>query len=315
MILVILVEKEVKNIIFDICNELSIKCTMISKDWVFLLERNNQTVFLAGYKFPSNNHALGMVLDDKYALYDALKYKQFPVAEYNIVYGEKNMEDYAVGCNSYNYVKEYFLNHNQNVVLKPNDGTCGRDVYHVTDLTTLEELYHKLTRKYYSINIGPFYDIQNEYRFIIYNNEIRIAYKKNKPLVYGDGVKTIKELLIDFNPDYFKDILTDTIYDTVIDKDQPYEYNWKFNLSGGAIATRIDDQELYHKLSKIALESTKAIGLKFGSVDIIYTKDNEAYILEMNSGVMLENYVKQFDNGYESTKQLYKEVIKEAFAD
>ena len=306
-------EKEVKNIILDICHDLGIKCTLVSKDWIFILEKDNKTVFLAGYKFPSNNHALGMILDDKYALYDVLKYKNYPVAEYNIVYSEKNIEDYAQGCNTFDYVKSYFLSHNQDVVLKPNDGTCGRDVYHVTDLNTLEELYYRLTRKYYSINIGPFYDIQNEYRFVVYNNQIRIAYKKNKPVVYGDGVKTIKQLLIDFNPDYFIDKLNDSLYETILPKGQEYEYNWKFNLSGGAVATPIDDQELYDRLSKIALDSTQEIGLQFGSVDIIYTKDNEAFILEMNSGVMLENYVKQFDNGYNITKELYKEVIIDAF--
>ena len=305
--------KIVIKMINEICEELNIKCTAVSKGWIFILEKDNITKLLAGYKAPLNDHAVGMVTDDKYALYDVLKYKNIPVAEYNIVYGEKIKEDYATGCNSFDYVKNYFLNNNQDIVLKPNDGTCGRDVYHITDIDTLEEIYNKLTRKYFSINMGPYYDIENEYRFIIHNNSIKIAYKKNKPVVYGDGRKTIRELLIDFNHDYFIDKLDDTIYDRILNINEEYEYNWKFNLSGGAVATLITDQEMFNKLSNIAIKAAQSINLKFGSVDIIVTKNHNIYILEMNSGVMIENYINQFDNGYSTAKELYKDVIKEIF--
>jgi hypothetical protein len=53
--------------------------------------------------------------------------------------------------------------------------------------------------------------------------------------------------------------------------------------------------------------------LKFGSADIIHTKSGEALILEMNSGVMLENYIEQFEEGYDTAKKLYKDVIMEMF--
>lgn len=313
MSLVIFMENTIKRLFKDICNELGIKCTILSKDWIFMLERNGITKFLAGYKAGLNDHALGMVVDDKYALYDVLKSKNIPIAEYNIVYGENNKEDYAIGCNSFSYVKDYFLEHNKEVVLKPNDGTCGRDVYKVEELNKLEELYNKLTKKYYSINIGPYYHIVNEYRFIVFNNEVRIAYKKNKPIVYGDGISSIRDLLLRFNYRYFKDKLNDSIYDRVLNNGEEYEYNWKFNLSQGAIASEITDEVLFNKLSKIALDASSSIGLNFGSVDIIVTEDNETLILEMNSGVMVDNYIEQFSNGYEKAKELYKAVIEEMF--
>ena len=306
-------ENIIKTMFKDICNELDIKCTLLSKDWIFMLEKDGVTHFFAGYKSGLNDHALGMVLDDKYALYDVLKDKSLPVAEYNIVYGEKVLEDYAIGCNNLEYVISLFNKYNKDVVIKPNDGTCGKDVYRVRDLDKLEKLYYKLTNKYYSINIGPFYNIKNEYRFVIYNGEVRIAYKKNKPLVIGDGKSTIRELLNKFNDSFFVDKLNDSKYDKVLDKGEEFEYNWKFNLSGGAVASKITDKKLYNRLSNIALEASNDIGLKFGSVDIIYTNTNEALILEMNSGVMLEKYIEQFEDGYDIAKELYKDVIKEMF--
>ena len=306
-------ENIIKTMFKDICNELDIKCTLLSKDWIFMLEKDGVTHFFAGYKSGLNDHALGMVLDDKYALYDVLKDKSLPVAEYNIVYGEKVLEDYAIGCNNLEYVISLFNKYNKDVVIKPNDGTCGRDVYRVRDINTLKKLYDKLTNKYYSINIGPFYNIKNEYRFIVFDGKVRIAYKKNKPVVYGDGFSTIRDLLIRFNSKYFSDKLNDSKYDKVLDIGEEFEYNWKFNLSQGAIASEISEEELFNKLSKIALEASSSIGLRFGSVDIIYTEDEQALILEMNSGVMLDNYIEQFSEGYDKAKALYKDVIAEMF--
>ncbi len=246
-------------------------------------------------------------------MYEVLNEKRLPVWEYNLVYGERITDDYAQGCNSFSYVKDYFLNHKCDIVLKPNDGTCGRDVYRVQDLNNLERLYDKLTKKYFSINMGPFYNIKNEYRFILLNNEVKMSYCKNKPFVYGDGKRTIRELLIDFNENFFRNRLNDSKYDRVLQPDEIFEYNWKFNLSQGAVASRIENEELYNKLKKIALDASSAVGMSFGSVDIIVTEDNNVLILEMNSGVMVDNYIEQFIDGYDKAKELYKDVIIEMF--
>ena len=258
----------------EISEELGINCTLISKDWIFMLEKDGVIKFFAGYKSALNDHAVGTVIDDKYALYDVLKNKNKPVSEYNIVYGERVQEDYAIGCNNFEYVRNYFYNHNLDIVLKPNSGTCGRDVYRVRDVNELEELYNKLTKRYFSI---------------------------------------IRQLLIKFNSGYFVKRLNDAMYDRVLNNGEQFEYSWKFNLSQGAIASEIVDKELYSRLEGIALDASKTIGLKFGSVDIIYTEEGEALILEMNSGVMLENYIEQFSDGYNNAKALYKDVICEMF--
>ena len=103
------------------------------------------------------------------------------------------------------------------------------------------------------------------------------------------------------------------MYDRVLKENEEYEYSWKFNLSQGAVATPITDDQLYNKLRDIALNASESVGLRFGSVDIIVTENGDALILEMNSGVMLENYIEQFKDGYEKAKAIYKEVIKKMF--
>ena len=42
-------------------------------------------------------------------------------------------------------------------------------------------------------SICPFYDITNEYRAIILNGNIELIYKKELPVVYGNGKESIKD--------------------------------------------------------------------------------------------------------------------------
>lgn len=65
-------EKTFKNILSEICKEQSIKLTYLSKDWIVVLEKDNKCKILAGYKFDLNEHGLGEVCDDKYALCELL---------------------------------------------------------------------------------------------------------------------------------------------------------------------------------------------------------------------------------------------------
>ena len=48
----------------------------------------------------------------------------------------------------------------------------------------------------------------------------------------------------------------------------------------------------------MAKDVSKKINLGFGSIDIIKTIDNKYYVLEINSGVMIENYIKLTSDGY-----------------
>ena len=69
----------------------------------------------------------------------------------------------------------------------------------------------------------------------------------------------------------------------------------------------------YEKISSLALKTAKTVGLGFGSVDIIKTKTGDMYIMEINSGVMMDNFIKQDENGYEIAKSIYSIAIEEMF--
>ena len=84
-------------------------------------------------------------------------------------------------------------------------------------------------------------------------------------------------------------------------------------MSQGSIAKKVEDEFVYDKLSNLAKKVAENINLKFGSVDIIETVDNELYVLEVNSGVMVENYIRLNPNEYELIKEMYKQAVDKLF--
>ena len=300
------------EIIKEISEELNIKYTYLSKDWIIKLEYNNKVKYLAGNKFDLNPHALGLIMDDKYAFYDTLKNLNLPVCIHHIFYAPNNKYSYATGCNTYEEIFKYFNLYHQDIVVKANNGSLGMDVYHITDKETLIKTLNKLFIKNYSISICPYYHIKHEYRTIVLNNEIKIIYKKISPTITGDGIHSIKELLQEFNYPYFKN---KELSKKILSKGEKYTYDWHFNLSRGSIATTEINSDLKNKIINLALTTAKKTGIVFASIDIIETIDNELLVLEANSGVTIDKAINFLPDGYNIAKNIYKEAIKTMFKD
>lgn len=293
-------EKKFNKIIKQICQERSIQYEELSDDWIIKLTKENRNKFIVGYKFDLNNQATSEICNDKFALYAVLKSEEIPVIEYNILF--KNEED---------KLEKYFYEYNQNVVLKPNNGTCGNNVLHICEYDKLKNEYNKLISKCYSVDICPFYEIESEYR-VIYLPTKQHIYKKVKPIITGDGVHSVKELLIEFNSEYFGDernLKNENISADYIPKfGEKIEYEWRFNLSRGAKIADVDDEEK-NILMNMINNIIKVINLKFVSIDIVKLTNNQYMVMEINSGVMMENLVKLQDDGIQIAKSVYGEAI------
>ena len=135
----------------EICNELNIKYEYLSKDWVIKLKKDNKTRFITGYKFDLNNHALGNIFDDKYALYEVLKNENIPIIEHNILYSNENQSHYAIDCNDISIIKKYFKSHNSKIVIKSNTGNSGKEVYLINNVDDIEPILNELFINNYSI--------------------------------------------------------------------------------------------------------------------------------------------------------------------
>ena len=293
----------VQKILKEICEELNIKFTLISKNWIIVMEKEDKVKYVVGFKFPLNDQSCSRVCDDKYALYEVMKHFEIPVIEHFIIHRNYKKENIMDICNKYN----------NDVVIKANLGTCGNEVYHMTNIDDVFNVIEELLIDNYSISLCPYYDIKTEYRSIVLNDNIELVYGKIKPVVIGDGNKTIYELLLEFNRNYFEKVECDSELDRVLNKDEVYEYNWQFNLSKGAMPFLLDDKDKENRIRNMALNVSKVLGIKFASVDIVELSDGTLLVLEVNSGVMMSNFSVNLSNGKDIAKDIYTKVVKEMF--
>ena len=292
--------EEFNKLIQDIAKELEIKVTLLSDNWLTVLEKDNETHYIQGYKFDLNNHGLGNIVDDKGLFYDLLTYKNLPTIEHQVLF--KNYDKDSI--------INYFNNHNGEIIVKGNIGTCGNQVYKINDIKDLFDKIDELFLSQFSISLCPYYDIINEYRVIVLNNEARVVYGKKRPIGIGDGKSTLKELAYSFNPLYYVDIKHLNILDDYVPKkNEKVSLNFQFNLSRGALMFLDIDKELKEKIINLALEVCQKTNLVFGSVDIILTRNKELLIMEANSGVMMNNFIKLNKNGYKIAKNIYRDAI------
>lgn len=289
-----------REIIKKIGEELDIKVTLLSDNWVFALEKNNEIHYIQGYKFDLNDHGIGNIMDDKGLFNDLMKYKDLPTIEQIGFYQVYDKD----------IVLDYFNKHKK-IIVKGNIGTCGENVYLVTNEEDLFNKIDYLLKKQNSISIEPYYDIKNEYRVILLNKEVKIIYGKERPVIIGDGKKTVKELAIEFNEFFLHNKVKNSLY--IPKLGERVELDYRYNLSQGARLFIDIDNELKNKLIDIAKKVTSTLNINFASVDIIHTTDNKLLVLEANSGVMMDNYIRLCPNGYQNAYNVYLEAIKLMF--
>ena len=297
--------KEFQELIKEICQEQNITCQALSQDFILKLEKNKQQKYIYAYKFPLNDQGIGLIMDDKYAFYSVLK-------DLNI----KSVEIIPIFPGYDRDTLISYLKHHQTVILKPNNGTCGHDVFVINSTRDLFLKLDYLLNKNAPVCLSPYYDIKNEYRLIVLNGQIKVMYGKKRPIIIGDGVSTIKTLLKKFNSYYYskESNLEKLNFDLnkVLKKGEELEISFKFNLSGGSTIFDITDKFLEEKLLRIAKKIIKKLNIQFASIDIIDV-GHELLVLEANSGVMMDNYRHIHERGHAISKKIYQEAIISLF--
>ncbi|MBO6244344.1 MAG: hypothetical protein J6O41_07290, partial [Clostridia bacterium] len=173
-----------------------------------------------------------------------------------------------------------------------------------------------LFKKESSISICPYYDIKTEYRTFYLDGEVFLIYGKTKPFVIGDGKSSIAKLIENLHlPE------KSVVYDNIKKLDLNYipeikekiDISWKFNLSGGAKPTVLENGELYRNIEQLAIREGKAMNISFATIDIIETMDGNLYVLEINSGIGATIFSETVDGGYEIIKDIYRHSLDKLF--
>ena len=289
--------KTFNEIIKKIGEELDIKVTLLSDNWLTILEKEDKIHYIQGYKFDLNNHGIGNIMDDKGLFHDLLEYKNLPVVKQINIYKKYNKKK----------ILDYLKSNRNTLIVKGNIGTCGNNVYLVKNEKELFDRLDYLLKLQDNVSLSPYYEIVNEYRVIVLNNVARIVYGKIKPEITGDGIHTKGELASKFNSYFIKHQIDN--YQYIPKLNEKIELDFRFNLSNGAILFTDIKPDLKEKLINIALNTSKKLNIVFGSIDIIHTKNNELLVLEANSGVMMNNFINLYKNGYDEAYNIYRDAI------
>ena len=288
------------EIIESVCYNQNIKLTKTSDNWVKVLEKNDKLCYIEGYKFDLNHHGIGSIIDDKGLFYDICKIKNIPIIDHYVIFKDYDREK----------VTKFFHQNKDLLIVKGNIGTCGKEVFKVNNVKDLFDTIDNLFDSQYSISLCPYYDIKNEYRTIYLNKELRFIYGKEKPFVIGDGIHTISELAIQFN-DYYKENKIDS--DDIPSVGEKIILNYQFNLSRGAKMFLEIDPILKERIISLSKDIVHKLDLNFVSVDIIHTTDNQLFVMEANSGIMMDNFIRFNSDKISDIYNLYYDAIKLMF--
>ena len=177
----------------------------------------------------------------------------------------------------------------------PNQGTSGQHVFRVSSKPKLELAVHKIFSLNLSLAISPYLEIEDEVRVVVIDQMPRVVYGKQRPSVIGDGRHSLLELALATVPakrlsHVLRGMANDfdrAALDAVPPPGQSRAVNWRHNLDSGAEPVLLEHGETREACVALAVAAARAIGLRFGSVDVVRVGDDWR-VLEINSGVMME---------------------------
>jgi hypothetical protein len=307
------------KIIREICKEDGIGLTSFD-DWAYCLRKDEKHNFIYGYQFGLDNAAVASILKDKSAASEMMTAAGVAHVPHWCVMSPAHPEFCSLDS-GWLFLEEIF-NKYHDLVLKDNQGTGGRLVFRVKNRQELEKACHEIFSTAASLAVSPYVPIEKEYRVVVLNGRMELAFSKIRPHITGDGVSTIRELLCELvrtaSSTQLGELFTrgqqSTLFgagqsaDTVLSEGEELVLEWKHNLGQGASAQLVTDEQIKEQLRPLVMSAVELFDLHFASIDVVKTPEG-LKILEINSGVMMENLARTDAVCYQLAKETYRKAI------
>jgi glutathione synthase/RimK-type ligase-like ATP-grasp enzyme len=312
-------ERALVSLVREIASEGGYKLSTFSQDWILRLEKDGRARHVFGYNFELNSATAQLLAADKAAISDLLEDKGVPHVEHRL-FLHPDLAGYVSSEGNWPAMLEYADRVGFPLVVKPNVGTGGEDVGRVNNAAELEASVLALFQKHRALALSPFLDIEQEYRLLMLDDTCELAYSKRRPQVVGDGQSTLLELIEKLNMD---GALSSELAAHAIDqhggdlkrvppRGQEVLIGWKHNLGEGAAPQLVEDGKLKDGLLALARAAQTAVNIRFASVDIVEVQ-GKLSVLEINSGVMMEYFVRHMPDGRELAKGIYARAVEKMF--
>jgi glutathione synthase/RimK-type ligase-like ATP-grasp enzyme len=306
------------SILREICRRRAIEFTGFSDDWVLVLQKGGKVSRVMGYDFELNSATAKMICRDKSATSDLLAFTGVPRVEHRLFHGPQ-LKGYVSLQGNWRPMLEFFAACGNDVVCKPNEGTGGKGVTRARTEAELEAAVLDVFTKSRSLCLSPFELIEGEYRVAIVSGEVHFVYRKERPALVGDGKRSVRELLLERmltarNFPAEVDSATQLIegstnLDRIAAAGEQVVLNWRHNLGGGA-APRVFDRNApeIRPIIALACHAIDALGVTVASVDVVATPGG-LKVLEVNSGIMMENLARHSSYGYDLAYRFYDRIV------
>lgn len=265
-----------------------------SQGWLIIMRRGASRHLAFGYDLGLNSAVAHRIANDKAATAEVLQTCGVACVAHSLFLSPK-MNEYTPPQRSWEAMLALLRENPDGVVVKPNEGTSGDSVFKASTEPDLELAVHRIFSSSLGLSISPYVEIENEFRVVLLDHQPMVVYSKNRPAVTGDGRRSLLELAVAATPagqrsTVLPGMLGDldrAALDAIVPAGQRRVLNWRHNLDSGAEPELLAQGEVRKACVEIAVQAAKAIGIRFGSVDVVQV-DGTFKILEINSGVMME---------------------------
>jgi glutamate--cysteine ligase len=281
------------QVILDAAIEKGLNTEIISKRFNLLkITHNGKSYFIKGTSFPVNLQPACLITNNKFLTKKILRANGIDVPKSWLVKSSKEARDMVVSKNLFP------------CVLKPIRGAHGHRVY--ANLESLQEFDEALPHVFNkpgeeNVLIEEYIKGKN-YRLLVVGNKVSAVMERIPAHVIGDGFKNIRQLIKRFNSNPLvgekyekpmcKIILNGEIKRNLKKQNLKLTYIPKekekiilrqnSNISTGGIGKDATDK-IPEEMKRVAIKSTKAIGIVICGVDIIHQeKTGKFYVLELN---------------------------------
>lgn len=267
-----------------------------SQGWLLVMQRGEQRRLAIGYDLGLNRSSTQRIANDKAATAEVLELCDVPCVPHALFLGPK-LSRHVPPQDSWRKLLELLDDNPKGLVVKPNEGTSGEDVVKVRSTAQLETAVTELFCSHLSLSVSPYLAIDREVRVILVDYDPMVVYSKQRPSIVGDGRHTALQLaMATISPQRLARVLPGIVEELgpsslseIVPAGECRPLNWRHNLGAGADPVILEVGPVREACVRLATSAAKAIGLRFGSVDVVEVQGSWR-VLEINSGVMMEAF-------------------------
>ena len=167
-----------REFIKEICREAGITYESLSQDYISRLTKDGTTRHVLWSNWDANGAAADRIACDKSACYAVLEHCGIPAIPHHLLQHPLRRQGWTGEKGTWTQLLEYFDQYNKKMVLKPNLGTNGQDIFFCQTVQEVEAAAHAIFDTNPNVAVSPFFNIKTEYRVFHINGEYPLAYGK-----------------------------------------------------------------------------------------------------------------------------------------